>query len=120
MKILIFAYDADSGFFVSFKDHLKRMIAGGKHKCILCRLTYGKVFMKRVWRDFLDNLSYQKIFFHKKEFRRAHPEFTYLELPAILLKDENGIKVLITAQEISSTEDVDALIGLLGRKLSGL
>ncbi|MGV8141417.1 MAG: hypothetical protein ACP5NW_03170 [Candidatus Woesearchaeota archaeon] len=120
MKILIFVYDTDSGFFASVKDRMKRMMSPSKHTCRLCRLTYGKIFMKRVWRDFLGNLSYQKIFFHKKEFKRAHPEFTYLELPAVLLKNEGGIKVLLTAQEIASAEDVDGLIGLLGRKLSGL
>jgi hypothetical protein len=73
--------------------------------------------MKRVWRDFLGNLSYQKIFFHKKEFKKAHPEYAYLELPSILVKSGDKISVLITAQEINSMADTDELIGLLGNKL---
>jgi hypothetical protein len=73
--------------------------------------------MKRVWRNFLGNLSYHKVFFHKKEFKKAHPEYAYLELPSILVKDGDKISVLITAQEINAVENVDDLIGLLGQKL---
>ena len=73
--------------------------------------------MKREWRNFLGNLSYQKVFFHKKEFKKAHPEFAYLELPSILVKNGDKISVLVTAQEINSLESIDDLIGLLGNKL---
>jgi hypothetical protein len=60
------------------------------------------------------------VFFHTKEFKKAHPEFAYLELPSILMKTDDKISVLITAQEINALENVDDLIGLLGKKLSGL
>jgi len=76
--------------------------------------------MRREWRNFLGSLSYQKVFFHKKEFKKAHPEFAYLELPSILMKIGDKITVLITAQEINAMENVDDLIGLLGKKLSGV
>ena len=81
---------------------------------------YGRIFMRREWRNFLGNLSYHKVFFHKKEFKKAHPEFAYLELPSILIKSGDKITVLITAQEINEMENVDDLIGLLGKRISGI
>ncbi len=76
--------------------------------------------MKREWRNFLGRLSYHEVFFHKKEFKKAHPEFAYLELPSILIKTGDKITVLITAKEINEMDNVDDLIGLLGKKLSDL
>jgi hypothetical protein len=117
MKVLIFVYNTNSGFYSSLKNHIKRLTSRKDYACKLHRLVYGKIFMKRVWKNFLGNLSYHKVFFHKKEFKKAHPEYAYLELPSILIKDGDKISVLITAQEINALENVDDLIGLLGQKL---
>jgi len=117
MKVLIFVYNNNSGFYHSIKNRFHRIISSNKYACKLQKLVYGKIFMKREWRNFLGNLSYQKVFFHKKEFKKAHPEFAYLELPSILVKNGDKISVLVTAQEINSLESIDDLIGLLGNKL---
>jgi len=118
MKILIFVYNTNSGFYHSIKNHFHRLISKKDYACKLHRLVYGKIFMKRSWRNFIGDLSYQKVFFFKKEFKKAHPEYAYLELPSILVKDDSGIKVLMTAQEINSVADTDELIGILGNKLT--
>jgi hypothetical protein len=120
MKILIFVYNADSGAYSSIKNKVNKMLSPESMKCKLYRLTYGRLFMKRVWKRFLGNLSYHKVFFYSKIFKKSHPEFAYLELPSILIKDGDKIKVLITAQEINTMENADDLIGLLGKKLTEL
>jgi hypothetical protein len=118
MKVLIFVYNSNSGLYHTIKNNLRRFISSPKYICKLQKLIYGKVFMRREWRNFLGDLSYNKVFFHKKEFKRAHPEFAYLELPSILIKSNDKISVLITAQEINAMENIDDLIGVLGKKLS--
>jgi hypothetical protein len=113
MKVLIFVHNADS----KVKARFHKLFSPKNNKCKLYKLTYGRIFMKREWKNFLGRLSYHEVFFHKKEFKKAHPEFAYLELPSILVKSGDKISVLITAKEINEMENVDDLIGLLGTKL---
>jgi hypothetical protein len=120
MKILIFVHNTDSGIIPSIKSRFQKIASSSTHKCKLYTLIHNKLFVKRVWKNFLDNLSYHKVFFHRKEFKKAHPEYAYLELPSILLKNNSEIKVLITAQEINAIENIDDLIGLIGKRLSNL
>lgn len=114
MKTLIFVYNVDSKVI----SVIKRAYNPQKFECRLYHVIRGKLFVKRVWKKFLNNLSYQKINLYRFEFRRAHPEYTYLELPAILLKDDLGMTVLVSANEIAPLEDTDDCIGLLGQKLA--
>ena len=86
MKVLIFVYNAESGFYSSIKNHVHRVMSPSTYKCKLYKLTYGTMFTRRVWKNFLHNLSYHKVFFHSSEFKKAHPEYAYLEsLPAVIL-----------------------------------
>jgi hypothetical protein len=117
MKVLIFVYNKNSSIISSLKSRFQKNSSESKYKCKLCKLTHNRLFTKKVWKNFLKNLSYHKVFFYKKEFKVAHPEYAYLELPSILVKNGPEIKVLITAQEINAIENVDDLIGLLGNKL---
>jgi len=115
MKALIFVYNVDSGVISSIK---RVVYSSNFNDCKLYSVIRGKLFVKRVWKNFLNNLSYQKIHFYRHQFRQAHPEYTYLELPSILLKDDLGLTVLIEAREIRELEDTDDCIGLLGQKLA--
>ncbi|MGV8086141.1 MAG: hypothetical protein ACP5N1_00785 [Candidatus Woesearchaeota archaeon] len=117
MNILIFVHNNNSGIISSIKRKINSVSSKNDANCKLYTLIHNKLFIKRLWKNFLNNLSYQKVFFHRKEFKKAHPEYAYLELPAILLKNPQGIKVLITASEINSMENIDDLIGLIGKKL---
>ena len=119
MKVLIFVHNTDSGIISSLKNKFQSKSVNVK-KCKLNELIRNKIFVKSVWKKFSNNLSYHKVYFHRKEFKSAHPEYAYLELPSILLKDGQDIKVLITAQEINALENVDDLIGLIGKRLSNL
>lgn len=119
MKILIFVHSSNSGIISSIKNRFQKTPSKNT-KCKLYTLTHNKIFTKKSWKNFLNNLSYHKVFFHRKEFKLAHPEYAYLELPSILVKNNQEIKVLITAQEINALENVDDLIGLIGTRLSDL
>jgi hypothetical protein len=114
VKALIFVYNVDSGLVSS----IKRVYDSEHFECKLYSVIRGKLFVKRIWRKFLNNLSYKKIHLYRFQFRKTHPEYTYLELPSILLKDDLGITVLVTAREIRELEDTDDCIGLLGQKLA--
>ncbi len=112
--MLIFVYNVDSGVI----SRIKRVYAPEQVECKLFSVIRGKLFVKRVWKEFLNNLSYQKVHLYRLQFRTEHPEYAHLELPSILIKDELGMNVLVTAGEISKLEDTDDCIGLLGQKLA--
>ena len=106
MKVLIFAYNTDPKLFSTIHS-----------QCNLESLT--KHGVTHAWKNFFESLPYHKVFYYKKDFRRAHPEFEHTPLPSILLKEEDRTKILLDASELNIVSDIDELIGLLGKKLSG-
>ena len=106
MKVLIFAYNTDP-----------KLIFAVHSECNLESLT--KKGINYAWRNFLDNLPYHKVFYYRKDFRRAHPELAHTPLPSILLKEEDNTQILLDASELNIVADIDELIGMLGKKLSG-
>lgn len=105
MKVLIFAYNTDPRLFSPVNSE--------------CNLSFLVHKNPDPWKNFLEGLSHHKVFYHRKDFRRAHPEFDHTALPSILLKEEDHTSVLLDASELNILSDIDELIGLLGKKLSG-
>lgn len=81
MPILIFVYNNNSDILSSIKRKINSVSYKNDTDCKLYNLIHNKFFIKHFWKNFLNNLSYQKVFFHRKEFKRAHPEYAYLEPP---------------------------------------
>lgn len=109
---LLFVYNANSGIFSKVNDFAKKIITN--NSCRLCKLTYGVFNMEKSWKDFLDSLSYEKIFMYKDEFISKYP--TLKEFPAIYI-DDGSLKILLNSEEINGLEDVESLIILLRKRL---
>ena len=123
-KELILVYNADSGFFNVIKDGLHKILSPKTYQCNLCALTYGSVLMKNEWKEFIDKLKIPSKFLHRDEFIReleSHPNhLENVKLPAIFLRVDDKISLLVGSDEINKAKTLDELMNLVTKYLSDL
>ena len=116
---LLIVYNAGEGLFAALGDAVHKAVSPATYPCSLCAVSYGAVRMRPEWRAHLRALPYATRFYHRPDFRRAYPTMAALPLPAILLEDEAGPRVVLDAVTLNTLPDVEALIraldGALGR-----
>jgi hypothetical protein len=117
---LILVYNADSGLLNMVKDALWKVVRPATYPCSLCALTYGYVSMHGRWRRFLDRLPHTKVFHHKDDFAAAFPAVD-VALPVILLAGpDDAPEVLVSAAELDSLPDLEALIAVVETRLTAV
>jgi hypothetical protein len=116
---LLIVYNAGEGLFAALGDAVHKAVSPATYPCSLCAVSYGAVRMRPEWRAHLRALPYATRFYHRPDFRRAYPTMAALPLPAILLEDEAGPRVVLGAATLNTLPDVEGLIraldGALGR-----
>lgn len=115
---LIFVYNADSEFFSLVSDFAHKIIAPETYACNLCKLTYGNFFIKKDWKDFIENLRIEKLFYHKDQFYQKYPDFAGLTLPAVLVLRNGTISEIIGAEELNRLNSLNDLKNLLLQRLA--
>lgn len=113
---LIFIYNANSDFFSNMKDFAYKIISPKTYQCNLCNISYGNLGMKEKWKNFISNLDIKTEFLHKDEFLKKYNLRT-INFPAAFIKNNKGMKLLISNEEINSCENLDELIKLVNNKL---
>lgn len=116
---LLFVYNAEEGLFAAIGDAVRKAVSPATYPCSLCAVSYGAVRMRPEWRAHLRSLPYEASFFHRPDFRRAYPALAGVALPAILLDEGSGPRVVVDAGRLNGVGDVKELIGVLDRALSG-
>ncbi len=114
---IIFVYNSDATLKAAAEDFITRIVTPSKYACNLCMVTYGAVAMKSPWRDFLDSLPNEKTFLHRDEFHKKYPHHTDTALPVILTESEDGLNILVNAEEIEGVSDMEGLKKILLEKL---
>ena len=114
---LIFVYNADTGIFNAMTDAIHKVLYPSTYQCKLCFITYGLTFMQSEWRDFIDDLDFEKTFLHRNEFAEQYPNVK-AELPAVYVTKGDSIEPIMTATEIGQCNDLQALIEAMEQKLS--
>ncbi len=120
IKKIIVVYNADSGLFNSLSDFAHKIISPQTYQCNLCLITHGHLGMKTDWRQFLDSLPYEKIFFHKNEFYQRYPQFKSVKLPAIFILSNDNPQELASAEEINAKKDIEGLKDIVHKKITNL
>lgn len=115
---LLFVYNGDSSIMAQLKDSVQKLVSPSTYQCSLCNLTYGAVSMKNEWKEFIDSLAVKSDFLHKDEFRKKYPELNSLQLPAVFAIEDQSIKQIITASEISDQKTLIDLENLLKQKIN--
>jgi len=113
---LIFVYNADSSPFAQIKDSIHKSISPKTYGCRLCALTFGALREKQQWAEFIKTLGIETKFLHKDEFVSTYSAQKFDNFPAVFLKKENGLKLLISKEEIEKQNTLDDLIDLVASK----
>ena len=108
-KKLIFVYNANSGAISALIDGLHKNFMPSTYQCQLCSLSYGRVSMKKEWKEFTKALPYTVEFLHKDEFEREHPDVK-ATLPAAYVDDGETVNEVISKTQFSRMNDLDDLM----------
>ena len=114
---LVMVYNAEDGFFNALNDWAHKIFSPSTYECTLCHFTFGLMGMMAPWKSFIEQQPWPTDFFHRLEFRHAHPQFASLPLPLILAEKDGELEVLLTAEEIKSAGGLTPLIELVQTKL---
>jgi hypothetical protein len=115
---LLIVYNADEGLFAALGDAVHKAVSPDTYPCSLCAITYGAVRMRPEWRRHLQSLPYEVRFHHRPDFHRAYPALATLPLPAILLDESQGPRVLLDATMLKGMSTVGEMIAALDRVLA--
>lgn len=107
---LIFVYNADSGFFNVLMDSAHKLLSPDTYTCSLCALTHGTWKMRKRWADFLKSLPVDVKFLHRDEMDSTFPN---VDLPAILVAHDRGVRVMADASAIRKCLELEDLIELV-------
>ena len=112
MKKLIFVYNANSGVVNSWIDMAHKIVNPSTYECHLCELTHGNFREKRLWTLFKKECKVPLDFCHKDEFLKSYKSkwLPKYDFPIILGVDDQGLKSLVTSQELDKIKSVEALI----------
>ncbi len=115
---LAFVYNANAGLAAGLMDTIHKTLSPATYDCQLCAVTFGAFAMKGEWRDWLKAQDWDADFYHRPDFRAAHPAHASLALPAILRRDGDVLTVLIGAEEMAKLDSVGALIAAIEARLA--
>jgi hypothetical protein len=113
----ISVYNAYGGIFPGLADMVHKIVSPKTYPCNLCYQAFGNFGMKPVWKSFLDSLPFKKTALHIEQFKNQYQPAD-LPLPAILLSNENGTQLLVSAAELNQATSLEALIALVKSKLA--
>ncbi|MCH7826768.1 MAG: hypothetical protein IIC75_02155 [Bacteroidetes bacterium] len=116
MSKLIFVYNADSGLFNLLTDTAHKLLSPETYSCNLCAITYGSFGMKKDWKEFLKSIDIPVEFLHRNELKKKYG-ISNINLPAILIKEENEPRLWINSESINLCKSIDDLIQLITNKL---
>lgn len=115
-KEIIFVYNSPDDPISLVIGYLHKKVSPDTYECNLCKLTYG-VTMNPKWKAYIASLKHKITFLHSNEFKKEYPDLADTPLPTAFIKDESGMRVLVTRAEMNEPKDMDSLIELMKRKL---
>lgn len=113
---IIIAYNNFGGICPQLGDLCYRFFFPETYPNKLVKLTNNLVGLKKEWKDFLEELPFQKVFYHKDDVERKLEPDTFA-LPAIFLADSLSTVCLLTASEISHLRSLPELEAAVQLKL---
>lgn len=115
---LIFVYNSNAGLANALLDIGHRLIKPSTYPCKLCAVTYGRVSVKKHWKDFIKQVGIPATFWHRDEFMSncKFPGYK-VEFPAVIIKEGSQMITLMEAEDFKEVTTLDDLIHVLSSKL---
>lgn len=110
--ILIFVYNADSGFVNTLLDIGHKIVSPQTYACNLCAITHSTFSMRDEWKNFVAGLGVPIEFLHRDELEKQYGMHN-VELPVVFRKTDGALETWISREEINhcrSLEDLERLI----------
>ncbi len=117
-QTLIFVYNADSGVFNLAADIARKIFSPQTYDCNLCAITHDAFAMKNDWRQYLGALDAAFEFLHADEFKTQYPFESASKLPAVFRRENNGLELMISADEINSCRTARDLEQIINARLN--
>lgn len=115
---LVFVYNAEAGLMNGIMDSAHKLFSPSTYACDLCAITHGLTRMKSEWRAWLKQSGQAAQFYHRADFRQAWPDMD-VTLPAILVQQDDQLKLLVSASDLAQVSDVGQLVALLDARCDG-
>ena len=115
---IIFVYNANSSIFSSITDSIHKVVSPDTYKCNLCKLTYGSVKMKKVWKEFVNNTLCEVEFIHKDESQKKYPEVK--DFPSVFTVMNGTPLILVNSEEINNASDLPSLISTISNAIKDI
>lgn len=113
---LVFVYNADSGLFNTITDIAHKIISPSTYSCRLCTLTHAYFSVKKDWTHFLEDLDVRLEFLHRDELHKKYG-LSEIDLPVILINQNNRLSTWISTDEINDCPSVNVLKVLISDRL---
>lgn len=114
---LIFVYNADSGFVNTLLDIGHKIVSPQTYACNLCAITHSTFSMRDEWKQFVAGLGVPVEFLHRDELAERHG-LRNVNLPAIFMTVEGGLKEWITQEDINRCRSLEELTRLVKDRLA--
>lgn len=115
---LVFVYNAEAGVLNGIMDSAHKFFSPATYACDLCAITHGLTRMKPEWRAWLQQSGLDVQFYHRSDFRRDWPAAD-IALPAILIRESDRLRPIISASDLAQISDVGQLVALLEARCDG-
>ena len=111
---LVFVYNADGGLVNTFTDIAHKLLSPKTYQCNLCAITHSVLGMYKEWKEFIKSLeiSYEEV--HRNEVKDG---VSKLSFPAILMKKDGDLELLIDSDSINTCRTLDDLKQLIINRL---
>ena len=115
---LVFVYNANSGARNAILDSMHKVFSPSTYQCSLCDITFGIVSENKEWKKFREESDLQMDFLHKDEFAQqiGNQVAEKYSLPIILVKENEGLRVLVETEELNQLESAKNLIDLIQKR----
>ncbi|WP_420398816.1 GTPase [Flagellimonas sp.] len=115
---LVFVYNANSGARNAILDSMHKVFSPSTYQCSLCDITFGIVSENKEWKKFREESNIQMDFLHKDEFAQqiGNQVAEKYSLPIVLVKENEGLRVLVETKELNQLESAKNLIDLIQKR----
>jgi hypothetical protein len=118
---LHFVYNVDGTPGALLRDFIHRIRDPETYPCRLCDLTYGRFIKKAEWSRFVAELPVRARFHLRGSFWQRFPKCRDEPVPAVFVEESPGVlRTLISAEELRSVADLEALETLLASRVGML